>query len=297
VASSILSGIFTQKVGYYVPSMILSPALMSVGEGLMSTWNRYTPQSRWIGYQFLAGFGLGFGMQTSGLAVQTVLPPADISTGIAINFFVQQLGGAVFTSVGQSLLTNLLASQLSGVPGLNPSSIVGQGATNLSSVVPSQYLGLVITAYNYACQRIFLASMGLAFVSLLCSLGMEWRSIKKGRQGPPGGPPKGPPGAAAAGGASVPGPAAAPGSPKKLVKRATWNSNKSVDNKTEVGVETDGARPKSVFSSKTLIGNDADAVMPKDSTSTPTPRDSTERKQKRLSKPRPGSTSSAETAS
>lgn len=232
VVSSILSGIMTGRIGYYVPSMLLSPSLMSVGEGLMSTWGAATPESRWIAYQFLAGFGLGFGMQTSGLAVQTVLPPADIPTGIAINFFVQQLGGAgkscvptpslrggrkanpglslsaVFTAVGQAILTNLLAQRLADIPGFDPGSIVNQGATKLGATVPAQFHPQVVDAYNYACQRIFLVAMGLAFASLLCALGMEWRSIKKGRQG------GGPPGAAAAAGRRDGGARAAP--PEKL---------------------------------------------------------------------------------
>ncbi|KAK3687533.1 putative aflatoxin efflux pump [Podospora appendiculata] len=197
VVSSIVSGIATQKIGYYVPSMLLAPSLMSVGEGLMSTFNRDTPSSHWIAFQFLAGFGLGFGMQTSGLAIQTVLPKEDISSGIAINFFVQQLGGAVFTSVGQAILSNLLVSQLAGIPGFNTESIVNEGATDLTKTVPPEFFDQVLNAYNYACQRIFLAAMGLAFASLLCAFGMEWKSIKKGRQGPPGGGPGGGPGAGA----------------------------------------------------------------------------------------------------
>ncbi|KAK3944889.1 hypothetical protein QBC46DRAFT_360851 [Diplogelasinospora grovesii] len=219
VASSIIAGIVTQKIGYYVPAMLLAPSIMSVGEGLMSTFNRDTPSSHWIAFQFLAGFGLGFGMQTSGLAIQTVLPKKDISTGIAINFFVQQLGGAVFTSVGQSILSNLLVSQLSGIPDFQAGAIVNEGATNLAQIVPPQYFDLVINAYNYACTRIFLASMGLAFASLLCALGMEWKSIKKGRQGPPDGA-RGPPGAPGSGLPRPPGPpeksepvVAAPGRP------------------------------------------------------------------------------------
>ncbi|KAL2261135.1 hypothetical protein VTK26DRAFT_4647 [Humicola hyalothermophila] len=195
VVSSILSGGITQKIGYYVPSMLASPAIMSIGEGLLSTLKRDSPTSHWVSYQFLSGFGLGFGMQTSGLAIQTVLPREDVSTGIAINFFVQQLGGAVFTSVGQSILTNLLVSRLAGVPGLDSKGIVNEGATNLLEVAPPEYVDNVIEAYNYACRHIFFAAMGLAFASFFCAFGMEWRSIKKGKngQGPPG--PPGPPGA------------------------------------------------------------------------------------------------------
>jgi MFS family permease len=191
VFSSILSGIITQKIGYYVPSMLAAPSIMSIGEGLLSTLNRDSPTAHWVVFQFLSGFGLGFGMQTSGLAIQTVLPKEDVSTGIAINFFVQQLGGAVFTSVGQTILTNLLVSKLSVVPGFNPKNIVSEGATKLSAIAPPEFEGAVVEAYEYACRHIFLAAMALAFASLLCALGMEWRSIKKDKPGP-GPPPPGP---------------------------------------------------------------------------------------------------------
>ncbi|KAL1891380.1 hypothetical protein Sste5346_007643 [Sporothrix stenoceras] len=208
VVSSIGSGIFTQKIGYYVPSMILAPVIMSVGEGLMSTFTPSTPSSHWIAFQFVAGFGLGFGMQIGNLAAQTVLKPEDISTGVAIMFFVQQLGGAVFTTVGQTILSNLLVGQLKDVPGIDANAIVKVGATELADVVPPQFLPLVIDAYNYACTRIFLTSMGLAFASLVSAFFMEWRSIKK-PPGGPGGPGGGPPGAGPAG----PGPLRAPGGP------------------------------------------------------------------------------------
>lgn len=163
--------------------MLVAPSIMSIGEGLLSTLDRDSPVSHWVPYQFLSGFGLGCGMQTSGLAIQTVLPAEDVSTGIAINFFVQQLGGAVFTSVGQAILTNVLVFQLSSIPGFDPTALAHKGATELSAMVPPEDVGLVTDAYNYACRHIFLAAMGLAFASLLCALGMEWRSIKKGKNG------------------------------------------------------------------------------------------------------------------
>jgi hypothetical protein len=194
VASSMISGFTTAKIGYYVPAMILSPTIMSIGEGLMSTFYPDTPSSKWIAYQFLTGFGLGFGMQTAGLAMQTVLPREDVSIGLAIAFFSQQLGGAVFVSVGQTILSNLLVSKLDGVPGLDAAAIVGSGATDLGRLVPPEFVDLVIEAYNYACTRIFLCALGLSGAALLCALGMEWRSIKKAQPGSPGGP--GGPGAA-----------------------------------------------------------------------------------------------------
>ncbi|KAE8387971.1 major facilitator superfamily domain-containing protein [Aspergillus alliaceus] len=181
IAATFIAGFMTQKIGYYVPAMYICPCIMSVGLGLMSTFNLNAIPSHWIGYQFLSGFGLGFGMQVSGLVVQRVLPLADVPIGIALVFFLQQLGGSVFTTVGQSILSNHLISQLSGIPGLDTSEIINNGATSLASVVPSEHMGTVKQAYNRACTRIFLTAMGVSLAGLIASLGMEWKSIKRGR--------------------------------------------------------------------------------------------------------------------
>ncbi|KNB18535.1 hypothetical protein FOXG_22271 [Fusarium oxysporum f. sp. lycopersici 4287] len=67
-------------------------------------------------------------MQTSGLAVQATLPKEDIPIGISITFFAQQLGEAIFGSVGQTVLNGLLAKHLSDIPNLTPKKIVDAGA-------------------------------------------------------------------------------------------------------------------------------------------------------------------------
>lgn len=186
VAASAIGGLLTQKVGYYVPAMLIAPSLMAIGQGLMSTFSPNSGTGEWAGFQFLTGFGLGFGMQTVGLAVQTVLPREDVSTGMAISFFGQQLGGAVFLCVGQAIFNQIMGAKLSHVPGLDASVIVSTGATDLQNVVPEESMGLVIQAYNAACTKIFLTGMALALATLAAAMCMEWKSIKQGKQAPSG---------------------------------------------------------------------------------------------------------------
>jgi hypothetical protein len=144
-----------------------------------------TGSSNWIAYQFLAGFGIGLGMQTANLSVQATVEKKYLATGMAITFFAQQLGGAIFVSVGQTILSTVLVSKLSDIPGLDPREIVNTGATQLHSVVPDKYFGLVIDAYNYACTRIFVAAIAITVAHLLSSAGVEWKSIKKSAQSSP----------------------------------------------------------------------------------------------------------------
>jgi len=189
VVSSIGGGAMTTKIGYYVPSMLIAPSIMSIGEGLMTTFSPNSGQAQWIGFQFLTGFGLGFGMQTANLAAQTVLSKDDVSIGVAIMMFTQMLGGAVGTSIGQVIFSNLLISKLQGVSDLDPATIINSGATELVALVADRnpkLLGLVLDAYNFACTRTFFAALGSAFCALVAAVFMEWRTIKKGKQQPVG---------------------------------------------------------------------------------------------------------------
>ena len=182
VILSIPVAVFTQKIGYYVPALLVTPILCATGAGLLSTLTPSSNHSAWMGYQILFGFGLGCGFQTSTLAAQTVLPRADVPIGMAMMFFMQQLGGSIFLSVSQNLFSSNLVKRLTGVAGLDTEVIVNTGATNLRSVVPASELGAVIDAYNYALTRVFIMAAALSACMILGALAVEWRTIK-GKQG------------------------------------------------------------------------------------------------------------------
>jgi MFS family permease len=62
VVGSISSGGLVQRLGYYVPFMIVGACLMAVGSGLITTWNMETQKGEWIGFQVLFGLGVGWTM-------------------------------------------------------------------------------------------------------------------------------------------------------------------------------------------------------------------------------------------
>ncbi|KAI0193806.1 major facilitator superfamily domain-containing protein [Astrocystis sublimbata] len=178
VVASISSGAFTQKVGYYVPAMIASPSLLATGQGLMSTFRVNESSSHWIGYQVIAGFGLGLGLQASSLAAQAVLPTPDVPIGIAIMFFAQQLGGGIFSSVGQNLLSTYLVSHLH-ITGLTADQITNQGVTELLMSVAPKDRAMVKAVYNQAISQIFRCAMGVALGAVAAAIFMEWKNVKK----------------------------------------------------------------------------------------------------------------------
>ncbi|KAL2786252.1 major facilitator superfamily domain-containing protein [Aspergillus keveii] len=178
VVISVLAAVITQKIGYYVPSMLVAPVFCSIGSGLLSTLGPSSNHRYWIAYQVLFGLGVGCGFQTSTLAAQTVLPRADVPIGMSLMFFMQQLGGAILLAIDQNLLSTKLVGRLSRVAGLDTQRIVNTGATDLRNVVPSDELETVVNAYNFALTRIFVLTAGIGAAAIIGALTIEWRSIK-----------------------------------------------------------------------------------------------------------------------
>ena len=185
VVASIMAGALVARVGYYVPFMIINSVIMSIGAGLITTFTPSTGHPKWIGYQFMFGFGLGLGMQQASLAAQAVLARKDAPTGIALIMFCQQLGGAVFVSIGQNIFANELIKGLRPISGINPAAVVDTGATEIRNVVNANRLGSVLSAYNGALTKTFTAALVMACLSIIGAVSMKWVNIKATKQGPP----------------------------------------------------------------------------------------------------------------
>jgi hypothetical protein len=177
--ASIIAGITTSKLGYYVPQMILCPTFMAVGAGLITTFTIGTSRGRWIGYQILFGIGFGIGNQQANIAAQTVLKNQDIAIGSALMMFAAQISGAVFVPVGNAVFENHLVKGIKGIEGVDASLVLGTGATEIRDVVAEGVLGGVLGAYDGALREVFLVAAIMAAIGLVPALAMEWKSVKK----------------------------------------------------------------------------------------------------------------------
>ncbi|KAF2183553.1 MFS general substrate transporter [Zopfia rhizophila CBS 207.26] len=182
---TILAGGLVQRFGYPAPFMLVSSILSAVGAGLISTWRIETGRGVWIGYQVLFGFGLGLGMQQPTMSAQIVLQRKDVPTGISLMFFGQNLGGAVFVSVAQNVFVSKLAGKLSQLPGqiFDRKTVVEMGATKVREMVPKELLGMVLEGYRVSLKGAFYVGLGLACVSLVGAVFVEWKSVKDGEKG------------------------------------------------------------------------------------------------------------------
>lgn len=179
VIVSMAAGVAVTVIGYYTPFMLVSSVLMAIGAGLLTTFEVDSGSPKWIGYQFLFGAGVGFGMQQTLVAVQTSLPANDIPIGTAIMMFTQTLGGALFISVGQNVFTNQLIKNLGTVvPDLDPKIVLAVGATELKNAIEKRFLAGVIQAYNLALTQTFYVSVAAASLSIIGAAFVEWKSMK-----------------------------------------------------------------------------------------------------------------------
>ncbi|KAF2266333.1 MFS general substrate transporter, partial [Lojkania enalia] len=179
VIISMVAGGLVTFIGYYTPFMLTSSTFMAIGAGLLSTFETDTNSPKWIGYQFIFGAGVGFGMQQPLVAVQTALPGKDVPIGTAIMMFAQTLGGALFISVGQNVFTNQLIKNLkSVVPDLDAGFVLTVGATELKNRIPTQFLQGVLVAYNQALTETFYVSVAAASISIVGAAFVQWKSMK-----------------------------------------------------------------------------------------------------------------------
>ncbi|KAF8850601.1 MFS transporter [Acephala macrosclerotiorum] len=179
VAMAMVSGLLITLIGYYIPFMIMSTVVASLGMELLSTLKPKSPHSVWIGYEALFGLGIGAGLMQVVLIAQTVLSVDDVPTGTAALIFFQTLGGAMMPSVAQNVFQNRLLANLREVfPGLGSSLVLGNGATGLQTLVPPEYLQPVLNAFNKAISQTFYVGVAMASLSVFGSLGIEWKSVR-----------------------------------------------------------------------------------------------------------------------
>ncbi|EOO03313.1 putative major facilitator superfamily transporter protein [Phaeoacremonium minimum UCRPA7] len=159
--------------------MFFAAVVAPIGAGLLTTLHPDSGHSRWIAYQFLYGIGLGASVQSALLAAQATLPLSDVAIGTAIINFSQQFGGALFVSVGENVFLNNLASGLKTIPGLDVTSVLNTGATELRDTVPAQYLEKVVSTYNDALMKTMTVAAAMSALSILGVVCVEWKDIRK----------------------------------------------------------------------------------------------------------------------
>jgi hypothetical protein len=183
VISSMVGGGLITVVGYYTPFLIVGSILFSIGVGLITTYAINMPFGKWFGYQILAGAGVGVGFQIPLIAVQTVLPLADVPVGSALVIFFQSLGGALFISVAQTVFQNgLIRGTHKFAPKVDPLLLLRAGATEIRTVLEKaemlDELPGALKAYMEGLTDSYRVALACTVAGAVAAFFFEWRSVK-----------------------------------------------------------------------------------------------------------------------
>lgn len=176
---TIASGAYITSKGHFVPLMIGSGVISTIGAGLIFTLNIGSSPRKWIGYQVIAGLGLGVGFQIPIIATQATSSVADLSSATAMVLFCQTVGGAVFVSAGQSALANVVLKKLPVyVPSVNPAQVFAAGSTELKNMFSAVQLRGIQHAYMDGLHTAWAIAIASAGFALVVSLFSKWRNLK-----------------------------------------------------------------------------------------------------------------------
>ncbi|KAJ5921198.1 hypothetical protein N7466_009524 [Penicillium verhagenii] len=174
------AGAGTRWMGYYYPFMLVSSVLTPIASGLLTTIEYNDSLVKTTMLLAFLGAGVGLGLQAPMFAVQTVLPDKDIATGVAITAFTGFLASSLFVSVSAVLFQSRLAIEVEQyAPGTNGSIFDQGGLANVREQIGSARLGAVLAGYDEAVIQTLYIPVVLASLSVLASVAMERRSVKK----------------------------------------------------------------------------------------------------------------------
>jgi hypothetical protein len=114
------------------------------------------------------------------VAVQTVLAPEDVSIGGAILLFGGGLGSALWICASATLFRDRLVDEVEKYsPATNVTGLESAGLSGIRNYIGSDKLEDVLSGYNEAVVQTLYMPLALSILTIVGSLAMERRSIKK----------------------------------------------------------------------------------------------------------------------
>ncbi|KAI6085886.1 MFS general substrate transporter [Hypoxylon rubiginosum] len=179
VIFAMCSGVTIEALGYYLPWVLSGTALTAIGQGLLSMISPSTEVKDWVGYQIILGVGCGAAATSSYIAIQNLVPAAQIPIAMAILIFCQNLGGAVLLIVAQTVFSSSLRDQLTQlVPDADAALIIAAGARSVRQVVSGEQLAGVLQAYSVSVDRVMYLGVATSAAAFAFACGLGWKDIR-----------------------------------------------------------------------------------------------------------------------
>lgn len=172
------AGIFISSTGLATPVMVACGAIGSIGCGLCIMLGMDTNTARWVGFQILAGFGLGAAFQVPVIVTQNGVDPADLSSATSLILSFQTVGSALLVSAAQTTFVNVMMRAVAdSVTGVTPLEVVATGATELREVFHGLQLAGVLDAYLDGIRASFGLACAASGIAVLIGVTMPWKRL------------------------------------------------------------------------------------------------------------------------
>ncbi|KAI3326696.1 MFS general substrate transporter [Xylariaceae sp. AK1471] len=180
--TQIVGGVLITVTGIFNPWLIVGPALTAVGSGLFLLFDVDTDTGKWIGYQIVAGVGIGCCLSVPIIVAQRAVEHKNISIATSTVIFGQSIGGAYAVTSANALFANeLLQAIRDNVPSINALEVVSAGAEEIANIFPADILPGILKSYVSALRLTFAIGIPFAGVSFILSLFQPWFRFDKGQ--------------------------------------------------------------------------------------------------------------------
>ncbi|KAM0546274.1 hypothetical protein ACHAPJ_010958 [Fusarium lateritium] len=178
----IISGLGTTWLGYYYPFMLATSVLTPIASGLLTTLDLEEQIAKAVALLTFLGVAVGLGLQGPQVALQAVLPAEDVSLGGAVLTFGSGMGSALWICASATLFQDRLSKEIQeAAPGTNTTGLQEAGLSKLRESIGPERLKSVLSGYENAVVQTLYIPLALALLTIIGSLAMERKSIKKKR--------------------------------------------------------------------------------------------------------------------
>lgn len=192
----VISGLGTTWLGYYyrefdqrsneqklirlIAFMLATSVLTPIVSGLLTTLDFEEQVTKAVILLTFLGLAVGLGLNSPMIALQAVLPVEDVSLGGAILTFGAGMGSSLWICASATLFQDRLANEIKlSSPGTNVDELQKAGLSKMRESIGPERLKSVLGGYENAVIQTLYIPLALAVLTIVGSLAMERKSIKK----------------------------------------------------------------------------------------------------------------------
>ncbi|KAF7299910.1 Major facilitator superfamily protein [Mycena chlorophos] len=191
IITMIATGQLVTRWGYYYPFLLVGPVFLAIGSGLLYTLSPSTSGAKVIGFQILAGVGLGLSAQNTLLAMQVEFRSKGeaklLGQASSMASFGQFLGGTLGLGVAEPVFASELTKFLAKYAPDAPAAVVKESPTAIYSALSEAQIPGVVHAYVASLRIVFVLGVPVAALCLLSAFFIENIKIPKEEAKPKGG--------------------------------------------------------------------------------------------------------------